>query len=296
MSTKADLAKELAACTTGPESRVQRSQIVHRLNLLEYWFAKHVAGTDALRGCTVLEIGCGQGDMTVVLANAVSPLATSDEAAPSGVKVVAVDPAPLSYGTPYTLGQSQEVLSNSKLGASIEWVQKDPIDYLAESDKSFDYIVSVHSIYYLPSEQYLGQLLDACHKFASKESDKQTTLLLAEWGMRATQLTSKAHLYAVQAQKASPIPLGNVRTPLDPGEVQRLAQAAGWKLKDEQWMENPPLDDGSWEVAASRKMAKSKGDEINEEAKQFVQEMEDAIATNGESGCMDVWISSWSAK
>lgn len=59
---------------------IQLSQTLHRLALLENW--KIGAGSK------VLEVGCGQGDCTTVLASAVG-----EEG-----RVVAVDPADLDYG------------------------------------------------------------------------------------------------------------------------------------------------------------------------------------------------------
>jgi ubiquinone/menaquinone biosynthesis C-methylase UbiE len=60
---------------------IQHSQTAHRLMLLQHW--------DIPTGAKVLELGCGQGDCTTVLACAVGELGT----------VVAVDPAELTYGT-----------------------------------------------------------------------------------------------------------------------------------------------------------------------------------------------------
>lgn len=64
---------------------VQHSQTLHRVLLMQHWKIPV--------GSKVLELGCGQGDCTTVLAHAVG-----DEGA-----VVAVDPADLDYGTFYTL-------------------------------------------------------------------------------------------------------------------------------------------------------------------------------------------------
>jgi predicted methyltransferase len=60
---------------------IQDSQTLHRLVLLEHW--------NITTGSHVLELGCGQGDCTTVLASAVGEQG----------KVVAVDPADLDYGT-----------------------------------------------------------------------------------------------------------------------------------------------------------------------------------------------------
>lgn len=59
---------------------IQLSQTKHRLDILQQW--------DILSGSKVLELGCGQGDTTTVLAAAVGE---------AGI-VVAVDPADLEYG------------------------------------------------------------------------------------------------------------------------------------------------------------------------------------------------------
>ena len=59
---------------------VQHSQTLHRLALLQHW--------NIPTGSKVLELGCGQGDCTTVLAHAVGEKG----------RVVAVDPAELDYG------------------------------------------------------------------------------------------------------------------------------------------------------------------------------------------------------
>lgn len=67
---------------------LQESQTLHRLVLLQHWNIK--------TGSKILELGCGQGDCTAVLASAVG-----EEG-----KVIAVDPAELDYGTPFGFSYS----------------------------------------------------------------------------------------------------------------------------------------------------------------------------------------------
>lgn len=78
-SSAQDLAELLLY--SGPTGlQIQTDQIIHRTGVVSPW------GINA--GDKVLEIGCGQGDCTVVLANLVGPEG----------KVTAVDPASLDYG------------------------------------------------------------------------------------------------------------------------------------------------------------------------------------------------------
>ena len=69
-------------------SKVQNVQTKHRLEILDQW-----GGESFFKGATVLEVGCGQGDMSTVLAAAV---AGGDRGS-----VTAWDPAPGTYGNPH---------------------------------------------------------------------------------------------------------------------------------------------------------------------------------------------------
>jgi ubiquinone/menaquinone biosynthesis C-methylase UbiE len=78
-----DQAVKIAACCLHDPKyfSVQIGQTEHRLKLASQW-PIHV-------GSSILEIGCGQGDCTAVLASIVG----------STGHVTAIDPADLSYGT-----------------------------------------------------------------------------------------------------------------------------------------------------------------------------------------------------
>ncbi|TDZ16717.1 Methyltransferase ustM [Colletotrichum orbiculare MAFF 240422] len=95
MSTQLDGAATIARVSLhDPEHfDIQRTQTLHRLALLKQW--------DIAPGSKILELGCGQGDCTTALASAAGESGT----------VVAVDPAGLDYGAPYTLGQAQSHIS-----------------------------------------------------------------------------------------------------------------------------------------------------------------------------------------
>lgn len=84
MSTQLDAASIARLSLHEPSHfSIQHSQTLHRLVLLQHW--------NIPTGSKVLELGCGQGDCTTVLAHAVGEQGS----------VVAVDPAALDYGTSF---------------------------------------------------------------------------------------------------------------------------------------------------------------------------------------------------
>jgi len=109
-------------------NEIQRVQTEHRVKLAQFW--------DIRNGSRILEVGCGQGDTTAVLAHFVGE---------SGF-VHGVDIASLSYGAPITVGDSAKFLMNSKLGKRIK--MEYGIDVLLPEVEfpipSFDTIVLSH--------------------------------------------------------------------------------------------------------------------------------------------------------
>lgn len=261
--------------------RIAISQTQHRLNLLTAWFGSLETAKDALSGKTVIEIGCGQGDMTVALAWAVG----------STGKVHAIDPAPLDYGSPETLQQAQERVSRSEIGGRIKWVQAEPVEALERDSKlgEADYVVLAHSLLYMKSKEYLGKLFGALRSApkSSEDPGSSSKLLLAEWGMRVSNDSAKAHLLAVQAQAARPLESGNVQLYLEPKDTITIATDAGWQGEKEAWIESPDLDDGAWEVWAAQSMSTT-GD-VDGAARRLLGEMERVVVEPMRS--MDVWTS-----
>lgn len=116
MGTKLDAAPIARVSLHDPSHfSIQHSQTLHRLMLLQHW--------DIAPDSKVLELGCGQGDCTTVLAYAVGEQG----------RVVAVDG---STGALYTLGQAQSHISQGPLGARITWAQQSPLDYLSSLSSS----------------------------------------------------------------------------------------------------------------------------------------------------------------
>ncbi|OQN98171.1 hypothetical protein B0A48_16003 [Cryoendolithus antarcticus] len=283
-SAQSAVAASLAQCainTSPAVLKVQTSQLVHRLNLLSAFFPSHDYTETPLAGSTVLEIGCGQGDTTIVLAHAVG----------SGGKVFALDPAPLDYGSPYTLEQAQGHLSASKLGDRIEWIRADPLEAAENGSldgKDLKWVVLAHSLFYMSGEDYVYRLLKALADYGKKHGGLE--LLFAEWGMKTSVPGAEAHLLAVKAQSAQPLRGGNVQMSLEPAKIAELAKKAGWVVEREAWVEAPQMDDGDWEVSAAKSMDKG---ESTREAKALLEKMEESI--QGPVECMDVWTGMFSA-
>ncbi|RAL00574.1 class I SAM-dependent methyltransferase [Aspergillus ibericus CBS 121593] len=287
MSTQLDAASIARISLHDPiHFRIQHSQTIHRLALLQHWNIP----TDS----NVLELGCGQGDCTTVLANAVGEQG----------KVVAVDPADLDYGAPYTLGQAQGHISEGPLGKQITWVQQTPQDYLSSLPDStvFDTTVLAHSLWYFASPAVILSTFQALKQHSKR-------LLLAEWSLVATHPSAQPHVLAALTQAALECrkkdSVSNVRTVLGPKRLTQLALAAGWRLQKETRVQaDEGLLDGQWEVAAC--LSSSFEREVQEQVR---DERERAVVLAARDACeaslegisggrkgvrsMDVWVASF---
>ncbi|SMR53832.1 unnamed protein product [Zymoseptoria tritici ST99CH_3D1] len=268
------LVKSLWPLYPGEDEATNTSQLRHRLNLLQTWFGDLTPTPKDLQDASILEIGCGQGDMTIPLAHFAG-------------HVDAVDPAPLDYGSPFTLGQAQAQLSKH-FGDKIRWIQQDPMDYIRsqkDSQSAPDVVVLAHSIFYFASEEYLSSLLRELRAFGNGHNSGSLKLVVAEWGMRATNPAAEAHVLAAKAQAPNPLPDGNVRLVVTPEEIRRIAADGGWKLAKEHWIESPELDDGQWEVCLARDTRR------NGEEAPLLDEMERAVKKleGKRVAAMDVW-------
>ncbi|TEA13235.1 Methyltransferase ustM [Colletotrichum sidae] len=272
---------------------IQLTQTLHRLALLEHW--------DIAPGSKILELGCGQGDCTTVLASAVGENGT----------VVAVDPASLDYGAPYTLGQAQSHISQGPLGVRITWVQQQPQDYLSSlscpdstnGSNKFDAAVLAHCLWYFSSPGLIQSTFVSLRKHSKR-------LLLAEWSLTATHPSAQPHVLAALAQAALECrknegSVSNVRTVLSPKRLTELALAAGWQLENETRVQcGEGLLDGQWEVSAcvgpgfEREVEQYTSDERE---RAVVLALRDACEASLDGvpggrkgvGAMDVWVASF---
>jgi SAM-dependent methyltransferase len=224
-------------------------QTRHRLNILEKF------GIPI--NSKVLEIGCGQGDMTAVLA---STLAESH--------IDAIDPAPLDYGKPETLGQAQARISSHDIGSRISFHQADPISWLKETEHGkYDAAVLCHCLWYFASIEEVRKVFQAARGKVSK-------LFIAEWALQAEATQGQTHVLTALARATceSHIPNStqNIRTPLHPAQIKKIAEEVGWKsFHEETWAPGAGLEDAKWEV---NMLLKNEGQEFLKRAKGAIAE------------------------
>ena len=191
-------------------------QLRHRTALVNMW----APGT----GSRVLEVGCGQGETTVVLAAVVGALG----------RVLAVDNAPAEYGRPVTLEEAHTYIKKSSaIGDRIEFLLS--LDLLAPQldlpEHTFDLAVFSHCSWYLSSPRELYQLFVRVRPWAER-------LGYAEWDVRPRLLHQLPHVLAItlQAQMHSIAPhlsTANIRSVILPQDARLLAKDAGWTIKEE---------------------------------------------------------------
>ncbi|KHN99783.1 uncharacterized protein MAM_02636 [Metarhizium album ARSEF 1941] len=208
---------------------VEIGQAQHRIRLVNSW--------QVPQGGRVLEIGCGQGTCTAVLAEAVGPRGHVD----------AMDPGRPDYGAPFTLAKSQAHLSAGPVGDRITWHHAEPVEFLAgHPDKRWDFAVLAHCVWYFDAPDTLNRMLAALKGRAAK-------LLVAEYALTARERAAVPHVMAAIARatleahnRASE---ANIRCLLGPVSIKAAAARSGWALENEDVVvPDAALLDGSWEV------------------------------------------------
>ena len=169
------LASLMAANAVSPDE--QRRQTGFRVALVDAW--------QIPEGARVLEIGCGQGDTTAALADALGARG----------RVIAIDVAEPTYGAPITIGDSARHLSEGPLGPRVKF--RYGFDVLdpenAFPDDAFDAIVLAHCTWYFDSLDQLRETLRQIRPWAPR-------LYLSEWDLEPRALDQTAHLLAVLIQ------------------------------------------------------------------------------------------------
>jgi SAM-dependent methyltransferase len=233
------IVRAMATGVADPE--MQRVQTRFRADLVRGW--------DIRPGDRVLEVGCGQGDMTAVIADAVGETG----------HVTAVDVADPSYGAPVTLGESAAFLRGTPFGARIEF--RFGVDVRTETfpDDAFDHVVLSQCAWYFASLDQLRDTLRRVRPWARG-------LRFAEWDLEPTAHGQLAHLLAVQIQgmveATGERGTGNVRTPFSRQVLLRVLAETGWRPGEPRTVDTTGLHDGAWEVAACREVVTARLDTV----------------------------------
>lgn len=222
------LAALMAGHPYSPAAQV--AQTAHRLALAAHW--------SPLRGVRLLEIGCGQGDTTAVLADLVG----------AAGHVLATDPGPAGHGTPVTLGDSLRHLTAGPLGDRVE--TRLGFDLAAAApEPGFDAVVLAHCSWYMADASALRRLLERAREWAP-------VLHFAEWDPAPTSPDQFAHHFAVRLQAhlvaTGPRGDGNVRTPFSRPQILRLLAETGWHEGPAASVPAAGLQDADWEIDAAR--------------------------------------------
>jgi len=238
MRTAEELVALIPPSTTG-DNRIQLSQTRFRMELVNSW--------GIAEGSRVLEIGCGQGDTTLVLADAVGD---------SG-QVVAIDIAPPSYGAPLTIGESTQYLKDGPLGNRMDFrLGFDVLDWANSfDDLEFDIIVMAHCTWYWGSLDLLQETFRRILPWTDR-------LCLSEWDLEPQSIDQLGHLLAVliqgQVEAYKLESEANVRTPYSRETLRRLLGEAGWNIDSEMLVDASQLDDARWEIEGC--LAETPGD------------------------------------
>lgn len=267
---------------------IELSQARHRIHLLRAW-GSHNIGIGIPQGSRVLELGCGQGTCTAVLAEAVGDAGHVD----------AVDPASPDYGSPATLGEAQAHLSEGPVGGRITFHRADPVAFLEKDDgMRWDVAVLAHCVWYFRSAREVKAVLAAL-------KGRVDRVLVAEYALRATEPGAVPHVLAAVARgtlEAHREESGaNIRTLLSPGALRDLAEGAGWKVAGEGTVvPEPELSDGGWEVGSVvgegfvGEVEKGVGDErvrtVLRSARDAVVAAVEGFGGVGKVRTMDVWV------
>ncbi|WP_342527699.1 methyltransferase domain-containing protein [Chryseomicrobium sp. FSL W7-1435] len=207
------------------EDAIQKVQLQHRFQLAKAFEIKE--------GMRVLEIGCGQGDMTVVLA---------DQVGASG-HVTAIDVASGEYGAPLTLSQAHEKIKNTKLGERISFhLETDFLTFPVE--EHYDCVVFAHSSWYFHSPEMLSSYFEKVRMISSK-------LLFAEWDVHYTKISQRGHFCAVTLlalHSALTENDGNIQHVFSRQEIIKLLEVAGFTIQKEDVVASSYLQDGQWEI------------------------------------------------
>lgn len=276
-------ATEIAFYATHPRrSDIEIAQAAHRIQLINSWGI-------IKPGNRILEIGCGQGTCTAVLAAAVGPSGHVD----------AIDPASKDYGAPCTLGEAQAKLSTSEVGERITWHQAEPEEFLTDAAATggmWDVAVLAHCIWYFSS-------LDTLRGIMNTLRGRVGSVCIAEYALHATKPEAVPHVLAVLArgmlEAHKETSKENIRSLLSRRAIEDVVEWCGWQLHHSGTVvPGEGLLDGYWEFQTVRRgefvdeVIRSVGDERTKQALFSAKEatiVSESVLNGTRVRTMDVW-------
>jgi cyclopropane fatty-acyl-phospholipid synthase-like methyltransferase len=203
---------------------IQQMQLKHRLDLVEAFGIE--------KGMSVMEIGCGQGDTTAAIADAVG----------EDGKVIAIDIASRDYGAPLTLGQATDRIKRSALGERITFHFEKDFDSF-DSNQVFDVAVLSHSSWYFKRSEDL-------FSYFNKLRGMTNCICLAEWDLDFTHKSQRAHFFAASLHALYSNFVnneGNIQNLFYKAQIKELLEKAGFQIENEDTIDATYLQDAHWE-------------------------------------------------
>ncbi|KAJ6572648.1 hypothetical protein B0H10DRAFT_2237437 [Mycena sp. CBHHK59/15] len=306
MANHLDAQKIAPLCLNHPKYYfMQLAATEHRIDLVQKW--------SVYKGAHVLELGCGQGETTAVLAAAVGPTG----------HVTAVDPAPPTYvgshpclgalsndhfcsylGSPFTVMQTRAFLSDGILGAQITWHTSDVAAYLANDETQYDFAVFSHCLWCFRTFEDITSI------FGVLKARGIRRICIAEWSLSSPNIESQTHILAALTMavlsNCEEAPERNVRMIISPHGIKELAKEIGLSLESEPFIDTRgkgPLD-GTWEVnTILRSSFTDRIDEFSRNARErsLILALRDATVAShaqhkGAIESMDVWCAAFSSE
>ena len=203
----------------------QIAKISHRRRLIDFWSIE--------KGSTVLEIGCGQGDTTAVIASMVGEHGS----------VVAVDIADSKYGYPVTCEASSSQLLESPIGNRIQFFYNFNIleNYTDLPLKHFNYVVFSYSSWYCDSGLTFSNILE-------RVRDYSENLAFSEWCIIPEKVEQLSHFLSVLIQNQIKLFNNkyetNISSILSPDRIRQITKTSGWSISNEDFIVPNELYDG----------------------------------------------------
>jgi ubiquinone/menaquinone biosynthesis C-methylase UbiE len=212
---------------------IQQIQLQHRMNIVEAFGISE--------GMSVLEVGCGQGDTTVALADRVG----------ENGRVIGIDIASRDYGAPMTLGQATDIIMKSGLGDRITFHFEMDLD-LFEPSEVFDVAVLSHSSWYFRRPEDLLRYFKKLRRMTK-------CICLAEWDLDFTHISQRAHFCA-----ASILALhsnfvnndGNIQSMFHKAQIQEMLEKADFQIVKQGMVDSTYLQDAKWEKSYANSIRK----------------------------------------